>query len=111
MFVLGMAAADAGILAGSLGWAFAKVALAFALVFLVGRWVLRPLFHLIAAQRSAEVFTLTVLFVSLLAAWTTDSLVTKILLTYVPQSPHNLLSTYKHESEEKCRGFSVWNDN
>lgn len=72
--VLGMAAADASILAGSLGWAFAKVALAFALVFLVGRWVLRPLFHLIAAQRSAEVFTLTVLFVSLLAAWTTDSL-------------------------------------
>ena len=34
--VLGMAAADAGILACSLGWAFAKVALAFALVFLVG---------------------------------------------------------------------------
>jgi CPA2 family monovalent cation:H+ antiporter-2 len=72
--VLGMAAAGAGALAASLGWAFAKAALAFALIFVAGRWVLRPLFHLVAERRSAEVFTLTVLFVSLISAWTTSSL-------------------------------------
>ena len=71
---LGAAAVGMGALATSLGLALAKAALAFVLVFVVGRRLLRPLFHLIAAQRSAEVFTLTVLFVSLVAAWVTQSL-------------------------------------
>lgn len=61
-------------IAGSLGWALTKAVLAFALVVLVGRWLLRPLFHVVAARRSAELFTLTVLFVSLAAAWTTNAL-------------------------------------
>lgn len=71
--VLG-AAAGAAALGMELSWALAKGALAFALVFGLGRWVLRPLFHLVAEARSAELFTLTVLFVSLLAAWTTNQL-------------------------------------
>lgn len=71
--VLGMAA-GADVLATSLGWAVAKAALAFALVFFAGRWLLRPLFRLVSERRSAEVFTLAVLLVSLLAAWTTNSL-------------------------------------
>ena len=61
-------------LAGELGWAMAKAVLAFALVFYAARWALRPLFHLVAERRSAELFTLTVLLVVLLAAWTTHSL-------------------------------------
>jgi len=71
--VLGAAGAGADIL-GSLGLAFAKAALAFGLVFLACRWVLRPLFYLVAEQRSTELFTLTVLLVSLAAAWTTSLL-------------------------------------
>jgi CPA2 family monovalent cation:H+ antiporter-2 len=71
--VLGMAA-GADVLAGALGWAMAKALFAFALVFFVGRWLLRPLFHLVTRRRSAEVFTLTVLLVALLAAWSTSSL-------------------------------------
>lgn len=71
---LGAASMGLGALATSLGVAFAKAALAFGLVFVVGRRLLRPLFHLVAALRSAEVFTLTVLFVSLVAAWVTQSL-------------------------------------
>jgi hypothetical protein len=54
------------------GWALAKAALAFVLVFFVGRRLLRPLFHRVAARRSAELFTLTVLFVSLAAGATTQ---------------------------------------
>lgn len=61
-------------LAGTLGWALAKGVLAFALVFFAGRWLLRPLFQLVSERRSIEIFTLAVLLVALLAAWTTNSL-------------------------------------
>ena len=65
---------SAYVLAGSLGWALANAVLAFGLVFYVGRWLLRPLFHLISERKSLEMFTLAVLLVALLAAWTTNSL-------------------------------------
>lgn len=71
--VLGMSA-GADLLVVELGWAIAKALLAFALVFYFGRWLLRPLFHLVTRRRSAEVFTLAVLLVALLAAWTTFNL-------------------------------------
>lgn len=71
--VLGLAV-SADLLAVELGWAMVKALLAFALVFYFGRWLLRPLFHLVTRRRSAEVFTLAVLLVALLAAWTTFSL-------------------------------------
>lgn len=62
-------AASADSLAADLGWALAKAVAAFAIVFFVGRWLLRPLFHLVTTQRSPEVLTLAVLLVALLAAW------------------------------------------
>lgn len=70
--VLGVVVGAAA-LAGALGWAMVKAVIAFALVFFAGRWLLRPLFHLVAERRSAELFTLAVLLVALLAAWTTNS--------------------------------------
>lgn len=68
--------ADGGVnvLAGELGGAIAKVILAFALIFYAVRWAMRPLFHLVAERRSAELFTLTVFLVVLAAAWTTNYL-------------------------------------
>ena len=48
--------------------------LAFVVVLYGGRWLLRPLFHYVAAQRSPELFTLTVLLVSLAAGWATSKL-------------------------------------
>lgn len=71
--VLGIAV-GADVLAEALGWAFVKAIIAFLLVFFIGRWLLRPLFHLVATRQSAEVFTLTVLLVALLAAWSSNSL-------------------------------------
>ncbi|MBL0141981.1 MAG: cation:proton antiporter [Betaproteobacteria bacterium] len=71
--VLGVAV-TADVLGGRLGLALAKAVLAFALVFFAGRWLLRPLFHVIAERRSVEMFTLAVLLVALLAAWITNSL-------------------------------------
>lgn len=70
--VLG-ATVGADLLAGNLAWALVKAVAAFALVFYVGRWALRPLFSLVSQRRSAELFTLTVLLIVLVAAWTTQS--------------------------------------
>lgn len=70
--VLGTAVA-ASALAATLGWALLKAVLACVLVLVAGRWLLRPLFHLVSARRSLELFTLAVLLVALLAAWTTSS--------------------------------------
>lgn len=61
-------------LADELAMVLAKAVLAFALVFFAGRWLLRPLFHLVTQRRSPELFTLTVLLVALMAAWSTSSL-------------------------------------
>jgi len=71
--VLGTAVA-AHVLAATLGWALLKAVLACALVLIAGRWLLRPLFHMVSARRSLEIFTLAVLLVALLAAWTTSNL-------------------------------------
>jgi monovalent cation:H+ antiporter-2, CPA2 family len=67
-------AAGAESIGSTMGWAVLKALLAFAIVFVVGRWVLRPAFHAVAESRSAELFTLTVLLVSLAAGWTTAEL-------------------------------------
>lgn len=71
--VLGVAV-GAEVIAASLGWATAKAAFAFALVFFAGRWFLGPIFQYIAQRQSSEIFTLAVLLVALLAAWTTSTL-------------------------------------
>lgn len=70
--VLGAAATMT--LAAPLGWALLKAAFAFALVALAGRWLLQRLFQAVAARHSPELFTLTVLFSSLVAAWITQRL-------------------------------------
>ena len=54
-------------------WAMLKATLVFGLIMAVGYWLLRPLFHEIARARSAELFTLAVLLVSLAAAWATHA--------------------------------------
>ena len=58
--VFGAAAGFATVL-GDIALALAKAVLAFVAVLYGGRWLLRPLFHYVAGQRSAELFTLTVL--------------------------------------------------
>jgi len=57
---------------GLLAGAVLKGAVAFIIVLASGRWLLRPLFHEIAARRSRELFMLTVLLVTLAAAWITQ---------------------------------------
>lgn len=56
--------------ARAVGVAVAGGLLAVVVVVVAGRWLLRPLFYEIAHSRLRELFTLTVLFVVLAAAWT-----------------------------------------
>jgi CPA2 family monovalent cation:H+ antiporter-2 len=58
-------------LSATLLWALGKGIFAILLIFTIGRWLLRPLFQLIAKTRAIELFTLTVLLVTLTAAWLT----------------------------------------
>jgi CPA2 family monovalent cation:H+ antiporter-2 len=55
----------------ALGWALVKSLLVLAAILFVGRMWLRPIFHEVALARSREFFTLTVLLLTLLAAWFT----------------------------------------
>ncbi|MGE0356785.1 MAG: cation:proton antiporter [Burkholderiales bacterium] len=59
-------------LAGAIGLALAKAAAVLALVLFVGQRLMRPLFHVVAKQKSSEVFVLFVLLVTLGLAWVTE---------------------------------------
>ncbi len=61
-----------GAIAGVIGLALAKAAVVLVLVLVVGQRVMRPLFHLVARQKSSELFVLFVLLVALGLAWTTE---------------------------------------
>jgi monovalent cation:H+ antiporter-2, CPA2 family len=59
-------------LAGAMGVAVAKAATVLALVLFIGQRVMRPLFNLVAKQKSSELFVLFVLLVTLGLAWLTE---------------------------------------
>lgn len=54
-----------------LSWAFGKGVAVVLVMTAIGHWLMRPLFHEIAASRSAELFTLMALLFTLAAAWFT----------------------------------------
>jgi monovalent cation:H+ antiporter-2, CPA2 family len=48
-----------------MGWALLKATLALGVILFVGQKIMRPLFHLVASQKSSELFVLAVLLVTL----------------------------------------------
>jgi CPA2 family monovalent cation:H+ antiporter-2 len=59
-------------LPATLGWVTLKSALVLGLILVAGRWLLRPLFHEVASAKLREYFMLTVLLLTLAAAWLTE---------------------------------------
>lgn len=59
-------------MASALGLALLKASLALALILFFGQRLMRPLFHLVASQKSSELFVLTVLLVTLGLSWATE---------------------------------------
>jgi CPA2 family monovalent cation:H+ antiporter-2 len=60
-------------MAAALGLASLKAAIALGLILTLGQRLMRPWFHLVARAKSAELFMLNVLFITLGLAWVTDS--------------------------------------
>ncbi|MBL8521171.1 MAG: cation:proton antiporter [Betaproteobacteria bacterium] len=66
-------ALPADAIAGAIGAALIKATAALVVILMLGQRIMRPLFHLVAAQKSSELFVLTVLLVTLGLAWATEA--------------------------------------
>jgi len=65
-------AGDSSSVWSTLGSVFVKSMLVLVGIILLGRWMLRPLFHEVAAARLREYFMFSVLLLTLAAAWITE---------------------------------------
>lgn len=86
-------------------WALIKGVAAILLIFVVGRWLLRPIFHLISRTRTIELFTLTVLLVTLTAAWLTHALDLSFALGAFLAGIMLAETEFRHQIEVEIRPF------
>lgn len=94
-----------GAIALPLLYALIKGVFALAVMLALGHWVLRPLFHEVGAARSPELFTLTVLLVSLTAAWITSLLGLSLALGAFVAGMMLSETEYRHQIEVDIRPF------
>ena len=92
-------------LAGDLLWAFGKGFLAVVVILAAGRWLLRPLLHQIATARSAELFTLTALLVTMASAFGTAALGLSLALGGFLAGMMLAETEYRHQVEADIRPF------
>ena len=85
--------------------AMAKGVLVIVAMLLAGRYLLRPLFHMIAAARSAELFTLAILLVALTAAWLTYLMGLSLALGAFVAGMLIGDTEYRHHVETEIRPF------
>jgi CPA2 family monovalent cation:H+ antiporter-2 len=74
-------------------------------VLAAGRWLLRPLFHVIAHSRLRELFTLTVLFVVLASAWVSHLAGLSFALGAFLSGMMLAETEYRHQIEAVIRPF------
>jgi len=82
-----------------------RAVIALLIVLVLGRWILRPLFHEIARHRSSETFTLTVLFVALGGAWATQALGLSMALGAFLAGMLLAETEFKHQTEAVIKPF------
>lgn len=92
-------------LAAALFYAVIKGALALGVMLALGRLVLRRLFDEVATAGSPELFTLTVLLVSLLAAWLTSLLGLSLALGAFLAGMMLSETAYRHQIDAELRPF------
>ncbi|HET7396511.1 MAG TPA: monovalent cation:proton antiporter-2 (CPA2) family protein [Gammaproteobacteria bacterium] len=92
-------------IAGDMAWAFFKGLLVFVVILAFGRWVLRPAFHQIASARSAELFTIAALLVTLVAAWSTAEMGLSLALGAFLAGMMLAETEYRHQVEADIRPF------
>jgi len=101
--VLGGKSQDSATLA--VGVAFAKALLALALIFIVGRIVLRRLFRLVSATRSPELFMAVTLLAVIGTAWTASAAGLSTALGAFLAGSLLAESEYRHEVEVDIEPF------
>ena len=87
------------------GWALLRASVALLFVLATGRWFMRPLFHEIAHSRSTELFTLTVLLVTLVSAWATHQAGLSLALGAFLAGMMLAETEYRHQIEVVIRPF------
>jgi CPA2 family monovalent cation:H+ antiporter-2 len=85
--------------------AIAIAAAALLLVLAAGRWLLRPLFLLIAAVRSAELFSLAVLLAVLASAWATHAAGLSLALGAFLAGMMLAETEFRHQIEATIRSY------
>lgn len=85
--------------------AFGEGLIALLIIFVLGRWVLRPLFHLVARYKSMELFTLTALLITLGAAWITHQLGLSLALGAFVAGMMLGETEFRHQIEAEIRPF------
>ncbi len=97
----GAGSADAAHILGAIGIA----ALALLLVLAAGRWLLRPLFLMIASVRSAELFSLAVLLAVLASAWATQAAGLSLALGAFLAGMMLAETEFRHQIEATIRSY------
>lgn len=92
-------------LATTLGIAFLKGVLVVGIMHLIGRYLLKPLFHEVALAKSQELFTLTVLTVALGAAAFTEQMGLSMTLGAFLAGMMLSETEYRHQIESDIRPF------
>ncbi|MGM0541234.1 MAG: monovalent cation:proton antiporter-2 (CPA2) family protein [Pseudomonadota bacterium] len=102
---LAMSQGSENALAISLGISFLKGILVVVIMHLIGRYLLRPLFHEVASAKSQELFTLTVLTVALGAAAFTEEMGLSMTLGAFLAGMMLSETEYRHQIESDIRPF------
>jgi CPA2 family monovalent cation:H+ antiporter-2 len=91
--------------AAHIGGAIAIAVLALLLVLAAGRWLLRPLFLVIAGVRSAELFSLAVLLAVLASAWATHAVGLSLALGAFLAGMMLAETEFRHQIEATIRSY------
>jgi len=97
----GVGTVDAAHIMGAIGVA----AFALLLVLAAGRWLLRPLFLMIASVRSAELFSLAVLLAVLASAWATQAAGLSLALGAFLAGMMLAETEFRHQVEATIRSY------
>lgn len=102
---LAMSEAGNGALTWALTMAFVKGVLVVVIMHMIGKYMLRPLFHEVASANSQELFTLTVLTVALSAAAFTEEMGLSMTLGAFLAGMMLSETEYRHQIESDIRPF------
>jgi CPA2 family monovalent cation:H+ antiporter-2 len=91
--------------ASRVGGAIGIAVLALLLVLAAGRWLLRPLFLMIAGVRSAELFSLAVLLAVLASAWATQAVGLSLALGAFLAGMMLAETEFRHQIEATIRSY------